>query len=119
MTEWFVLDIPKPPSVNRFKKHFGNKSNCVVKWGAQADAFLRAAGKYPRIIGAYELLVTFPLKEFGKWDADNRLKALCDWLQRVEIVENDRLARWLCVTWGEAPEGCRVRIRAYQTEALA
>jgi len=117
MSAWFTLDIPRPPSVNRFKGKLGNKSPCVVEWRARADQYLRAAGRYPRIIGEYEIIVTFPIKKFGTFDAENFMKALSDWLQSREVVENDRLARWLCVTWGEAPEGCRVRIRAYQTEA--
>jgi Holliday junction resolvase RusA-like endonuclease len=117
MSDWFVLDIPRPPSVNRFRGRLGNKSPCVVEWRARADQYLRAAGRYPRIIGPYELLVTFPLPQFGRYDPDNLLKALCDWLQSREIIENDRLARWLSVTWDEAPEGCRVHIRAYEVTA--
>lgn len=110
---WFVLDLPRPPSVNRFLGKLGNKSPAVRKWVGQADAYLRVRGKYPRIAGPYELWVTFPTKEFTRYDADNHLKALSDWLQRVEMIQNDRLARWICVMWGEAPAGCRVRIRPW------
>lgn len=114
---WFVLDIPRPPSVNRFLAKLGNQSPAVRKWLKQADAFLRAKGKYPRIIGPYELWVTFPVAEFGQYDADNHVKALSDWLQRVEIIENDRKARWICLMWGEAPEGCRMRVRPWMEQA--
>lgn len=118
MTEWFTLDIPKPPSVNRFMAKLGNKSPKVREWVALADSHLRAVGRYPRLVGPYELIVTFPVQEFGKYDPDNRIKPLSDWLQRVEIIQNDCMARDIRITWGDAPEGARVQVRAYQ-EALA
>ena len=114
--EWFTLDIPRPPSINRFKAKLGNKSPCVVAWRAQADKHLLAAGRYPRIIGEYEIVVTFPRHKFGTFDAENFMKALSDWLQAREVVQNDRLAMSLLVNWGEAPEGCRVRVRPWISE---
>jgi hypothetical protein len=115
--EWFVLDIPRPPSVNRFKKMLGNKSPIVVRWQRQADGYLTLRKPYPRIKGAYELLVKFPIDEFTLFDGQNCVKALSDWLQRVEIIENDRYERRLVVEWGEAPVGCRVRIRPWMEAA--
>jgi hypothetical protein len=110
---WFTLDIPRPPSINRFKKMLGNASPIVVKWQRQADAHLTLRKPYPRIRGPYELFVKFPVDEFTLFDADNCLKALSDWLQRVELIENDRYARRLVVDWGEAPTGCRIRVRPW------
>jgi len=117
MTDWFVLDIPRPPSVNRFIGKLGNKSSCVVKWRARADQHLRAAGKYPRIIGPYEIVVTFPLFRFGVFDAENCIKALSDWLQSREIIKNDRHAARMELNWGAAPEGCRVCVRPWRGAA--
>jgi Holliday junction resolvase RusA-like endonuclease len=117
--DWFVLDIPRPPSVNRFMRTkkgmpLGNFSPVVLRWREQADAYLLLRRPYLRIKGPYELLVKFPIDEFTLFDADNCLKALSDWLQRVEIIENDRYARRLVVEWGEAPVGCRIRVRAWR-----
>ena len=111
--ELFTLDIPRPPSVNRFKHRLGNSSPNVVNWVSRADSYLRAAGRYPRIRGPYELFVVFAESDFGRWDPDNRLKCLCDWLQRVELIENDKLARLIMVEWGVAPLGCRVQLRKW------
>lgn len=112
--DWFTLVIPKPPSVNRFTTRLGNKSSKVKAWIRQADNYLVVAGKWPRISGAYELRVQFPVSEFGGYDPDNRLKALCDWLQRVEIIQNDCMAAEINVRWGrEVHEGfCQVSVRA-------
>lgn len=117
-SEWFVLDIPRPPSVNRFLNKLGNRSPCVVKWRAQADGWLRAAGRYPRIVGPYEMMVTFPLFRFGVFDAENCIKALSDWLQSREVVKNDRHAARMELNWGVAPQGCRVQIRPYREWTL-
>jgi Holliday junction resolvase RusA-like endonuclease len=113
--DWFVFDIPKPPSVNRLQGHFGNRSNCVTKWAVQADRWLMAMGQYPHIKGPYELIVALPEKDFGKYDADNRIKVLSDWLQRVQIIENDKLCRELWVRWtASISAGCRVSVRAWR-----
>jgi hypothetical protein len=118
VTDWFVLDIPRPPSVNRFLGKLGNKSPCVVKWRARADQHLRAAGKYPRIIGKYVLVVVYPLNEFESFDAENCQKALSDWLQSRELVSNDKRARRLVIDWGDAPKkGCRVHVRPWRGAA--
>jgi hypothetical protein len=40
-----VLDLPRPPSVNRFMRKLGNKSPCVRAWVGEADYYLWAARK--------------------------------------------------------------------------
>lgn len=113
--DWFVLQIPRAPSVNRFLNRLGNKSPVVRKWRDQADNYLRAVGRYPRIRGAYELVVTYPIDEFGKFDAENCQKALSDWLQSRDLIENDRNARRITIEWGDDPpkKGCLVCIRPW------
>lgn len=42
-------------------------------------------------------------------DADNLIKVVNDFLQRVEVIENDHFQRKLSVEWGEGGES-RVEI---------
>jgi Holliday junction resolvase RusA-like endonuclease len=48
-----------------------------------------------------------------KIDLDNGLKALIDYLRRIELIEDDshKHMRRLVVEWGIAPMGCRVTVR--------
>jgi hypothetical protein len=39
------LDLPRPPSVNRFMRKLGNKTPCVRAWVGEADYLLWAARK--------------------------------------------------------------------------
>jgi hypothetical protein len=47
-------------------------------------------------------------------DLSNRIKALEDWLQRVELIENDKYCERLVAEWGRAPLGVRVRLRTWE-----
>jgi hypothetical protein len=49
-----------------------------------------------------------------KIDLDNGLKALIDYLRRIELIEDDspKHMRRLVVEFGLAPMGCRVVVRA-------
>jgi hypothetical protein len=62
--------------------------------------------------GPFEVELTFrrPFKT-RMGDLDNGIKPLMDWLQRVELIENDRYCDRLLAQWGEAPLGVRVRLR--------
>lgn len=113
-----LLDLPMPPSVNRRIGKLGNKSPEVQKWMAQADLFYLAQHrrKPPKIMGDFELDITWDERRFGKQDWDNPIKGLCDWLQRVELIKDDRYCRRGVVQWGKAPEGCRVILRPWVTQ---
>jgi hypothetical protein len=39
---WFELDLPRPPSVNRFMRKLGNRTPCVQAWIGEADYQLPA-----------------------------------------------------------------------------
>ena len=63
------------------------------------------------IRGPFELDMVLDETRRGRSDLDNRgLKVVLDWLQRVEIIDNDALAEKITLRWGEAPEGARVQI---------
>ncbi|SRR5216684_367580 len=109
----FVLDLPRPPSVNRFMARAGNKSPVVLKWIEQCDRYVMAIRPRPHIKGWFELTVTWNVDQFGSFDCDNPIKPLLDYLQRVMIIENDRWCRRLVVEWGPVELGCRVAVRPW------
>lgn len=117
---WLEITVPQPPSVNRFKARRGNRSPIVKNWTKQADmAFVlwRANNRRlpgTKIIGKFEIIIIF---ERDKSDNHNRIKALMDWLQRVELIENDRLSERMIVLWGDPNSGCRVRLRPFMGES--
>jgi hypothetical protein len=109
-----VIDLPLPPSVNRFMAKLGNRSPVVKVWVRDADAhFISQMKNLRNIIGPYEIEITWSAMRRGISDIGNREKALSDWLQRVGLVENDRMCERMTLLWGVAPEGCRVRLRAW------
>lgn len=115
-----VLDLPAPPSVNRTRKIDWKGKRQLTAWGNVADAYVLAAKgrqnsplklvKIPR----FELFVTIS-EHHTKIDLDNGLKALIDYLRRIELIEDDspKHLRRLVVQWGMAPHGCRVTVRPY------
>jgi Holliday junction resolvase RusA-like endonuclease len=119
MGPWFELDLPRPPSVNKLTigrktRWLGSGSPSVVRWIDKADKILMTRKPYPRLTAPYEIMLGFPEQEFSHYDADNFFKVLSDWMQRVELVSNDRYAkegRWY---FGEVPAGyCRVHLRLW------
>lgn len=123
---WYVFEVPRPPSINSFKRSrhtgqpLGNSGSNVASWTARANACLMAAGRYPRIKGPFEIGVIFPLSEFNTgsvhdYDNHNYFKALFDWLEAVEMIENDKLARR--GTWDlsslVAERMMRIQVRAW------
>lgn len=113
-----VLDLPAPPSVNRTRKIDWKGKRQLIAWGNVADGYVLAAKgrtisplrlvKVPR----FELLVTMS-ELHTRIDLDNGLKALIDYLRRIELIEDDspKHMRRLVVEWGRAPFGCRVTVR--------
>jgi hypothetical protein len=87
---WTELDLPRPPSVNRFMRKLGNKTPCVRAWVGEADYQLWAARKVRQVEpvkGPFEVQFIFrrPTKT-RMGDLDNGIKPLMDWLQRVELI---------------------------------
>ena len=113
---WFVLDLPRPPSVNRFNSKRGNASPVVLNWIAQADKHVLLQKPYPHFKCAVEIEVTWarPLKRaHRRLDIDNAVKPLLDYLQRIRLIENDAHCEEMHVSFGVAPKGCRVAIRPW------
>lgn len=112
-----TLDLPAPPSVNRTRRIDLTSLRMVNDWKDAADAMVmvtRRPGEPRRIMGRFELLITVSAAH-SRADLDNGLKALIDYLKRIEVIEDDspKFLRKLTVQWGVAPEGCRVTVRPF------
>lgn len=112
-----VIDLPAPPSVNRTRKLDFSSLRVTNAWKNVANAYVLAAkgrrNSPLRLakVSRFELLVVF--SEHHKLDLDNGLKALIDYLRKIEAIEDDspRHMRRLVVEFGNAPMGCRVTIK--------
>lgn len=119
-----LIAIPFPPSVNRIWKPTTRRRKLKGKpgfyldakytaWKGEADKVALAQKPLPRIAGRFSArLVLDTARRRSNTDADNRVKVVMDWLQRVEVITNDSQADRVSVEWGEAPEGCRVYLEA-------
>jgi Holliday junction resolvase RusA-like endonuclease len=120
-----VLDLPYPPSVNKIWKStaaISARRICLSpsyqEWKKAADLLLFTGGRgwrAVRITGPFvaEIGLCAP-KGYPRGDLDNRIKAVLDYAQRIEIVSNDKHCQRLVVEWVEedtAPHGCRLTLR--------
>lgn len=111
VVDQITLDLPLPPSVNRFTAKLGNKSAVAQAWIKQTDRTLMIAGKLPRQIkGDFLIKIVWSDNEFGRSDIDNRIKPLLDYLQRIGLVSDDRRCVRLDVGFGQTKLGCRVML---------
>lgn len=113
-----VLDLPAPPSVNKVRRVDWSNVRVVKAWQNVANAYVLAAKgrtnsplklvKVPR----FELHILLS-EHHTRIDLDNGLKALIDYLRKIELIEDDspKHMRRLLVEWGNAPLGCRVTVR--------
>jgi Holliday junction resolvase RusA-like endonuclease len=108
----FLIGLPRPPSVNRFVAKLGNKSPDVERWVRNCDRYIMAMRPRPqKVCGEFEVTITWDERAFGRADIDNPIKALLDYLERIELIETDRLCRRLNAGWGPASMGCIVAVK--------
>lgn len=112
-----ILDLPAPPSVNRTRRLDFSALRIISAWKNVADAYVLSAkqreisplklAKIPR----FELHIV--MSDRSRVDLDNGLKALIDYLRKIEVIEDDspKHMRRLVVEFGNAPQGCRVTVR--------
>ena len=98
-----ILALPFPPSVNamwRYGRERVYKSKSYAAWIVEADAALMADHPKPKKVrGHFTIDISFPRKRRGRSDVDNRVKAVLDWLQRVELIDNDSLCDGVEASW--------------------
>lgn len=113
-----ILDLPAPPSVNRTRKIDWKGRSQLKAWGNVADAYVLAAKGRQRSplrldrINRFELHIVVS-EHHTRIDLDNGLKALIDYLRRIDLIVDDgpKHMRRLTVEWGTAPHGCRVTVK--------
>lgn len=115
----FSLDLPAPPSVNRTRRVDWEGARATKKWAKEADILLMAARcrvreRLPRKISTTFEATIILSERHTHIDIDNGVKAVIDYLRRVELIEDDspKYLRRLVVEFGDAPLGCRVHVRS-------
>lgn len=124
----FVIELPWPPSVNDANKIGKNRktgkpvvygNQHMVKFLKDADALYLAQAKQLKFVPGeftYHLTLNEKLRS-PLMDGDNRGKYVLDFLQRVGLIENDKLAHGGSWSWGACEFGCRVIVKSYEREA--
>jgi Holliday junction resolvase RusA-like endonuclease len=116
-----VLDLPAPPSVNRTRRVDFAAARHVKAWHNVSNAYVLAA-KGRAInplrltkIQRFELHIVMS-EHHSRIDLDNGLKALIDYLRKIELIEDDspKHMRRIVVEFGTAPMGCRVTVKPCQ-----
>ena len=93
------LELPYPPSVNRYYRHVGPRtliSRMGRAYRRRVCAILRRAGIEP-MIGDLTVGLDFYPPDRRRRDCDNPLKALLDALQRGGLYEDDSQIKKLLV----------------------
>ena len=118
-----VLDLPYPVSVNDMyvNRIYGKGRGRILSgeykaWKRDADSFYKAQKLRCRAVSGpftCEIILSSEKRRHNA-DCDNRIKPILDFLQRVELIENDSLCDRVSIEWGEAKEGCRVYVQPSQ-----
>jgi Holliday junction resolvase RusA-like endonuclease len=114
-----VVDVPPPPSVNRARRVDWANHKAVEAWRKHANGMLalNRQGK-KKHAGRFELLVVVDEKA-TRCDLDNVCKLACDYLKRIEVIEDDgpKYMRRLVVEFGHAPAGVRLIVKPIEGNA--
>lgn len=124
----FVLELPWPPSVNDANRVGKNRKTGKptmfggpdkLKFIKDADALYLSQKRHVSFVrGEFTYHVTLNEQMRGPtMDGDNRGKYVLDFLQRVGLIENDKLAHGGSWSWGACEFGCRVIVKSYEREA--
>jgi Holliday junction resolvase RusA-like endonuclease len=114
-----TIDLPCPPSVNRIWRanRAGPKRVSISKeyesWKRSADALALSTGQFrglKMVKGPFEAEIII---KRVRGDLDNRTKGVLDWLQSRGVIVDDKFCERLTISWGDAPTGCRVTVRAW------
>lgn len=119
MVRKIVIDLPIPPSVNRIYTR-GRKGVCLsaayARWLQEADVTVienrQSCWKQGGTLKG-PFAVNIELNNTHRGDGDNRIKALLDYAQSREYIENDKDCTggaWMWVDPDYAPCGARLTI---------
>ncbi len=113
-----MIALPFPPSTNRIWRISRSRVGAYLDprykaWKRAADAeYFIHKREWKPVAGHFEITIVLDEKytHRKRSDCDNRIKVILDWLQRVDLIEDDKLCDYLSVGWGHAPEGCRITL---------
>ncbi len=117
----YLINLPFPVSANRLWRvgrrppgshgKYVHISPTYHKWKQAADALYLTQKIRLNIVKlgkfSIDIVLSADMRRASQ-DGDNFIKCVLDWLQRVEIVDNDCLCESGSWTWGPAPEGCEI-----------
>ncbi len=109
-----ILTLPMPPSVNGLYRNVAGRgrvpTGLYMRWKDAADASLWTQRRTP-IKGP--VVVTITLQERGRYDCDNKIKAVQDFLVRHGLIDGDdmKVVRKVIAQVGDV-QGCRVEVVA-------
>ena len=117
-----VVDLPFPPSVNRVWRAQRKADGMTVARSPEYRAWLRSADMQAIANGTWRHRVKMPGRftatielsaAMRLGDLDNRIKAVLDWAQRVELITNDKHCEEVTARWvtGATAE-CRLTLRS-------
>ena len=117
----YLINLPFPVSTSRLWQlvifpddKYVHITHVQYNSNKQADALymtqkwqLKAWAERPVKLGKFKIDITLSAALRRKsQDGDNFIKCVLDWLQRVEIIDNDCDCESGSWGWGLAPEGC-------------
>lgn len=116
-----ILHLPFPPSINSANRFGKNKRTGRMQYYpsldkraffGEADAlFLTQKRGLERVAGpfTYHLILNEKMRD-GNSDGDNRAKYPLDYLQRVGLIDNDKLASGGSWSWGPCEYGAMISV---------
>jgi len=112
------LELPLPISTNELWRPAGGK---MIKT-ARYETWFRDAGnminqqRAMKISGPYAMTLVINRRRTGI-DLDNAVKAASDALQENGVIENDRLAQRITLSWSDDVAGMRVTVEKWKEAA--
>lgn len=109
-----IIVLPMPPSVNGLYRNVAGRGRVPTglyqRWKEAADA---ALWTQKRVAFKGQVHVTVTLEDKGRYDCDNKNKAVLDFLVRHGFIEDDdkRIVRRVTAQVGDV-KGCQVEIVA-------
>ena len=114
-----VLSLPMPPSVNALflNRASGGRARTKMynEWIVEAGWRIQMQN-VGMIAGPYEIDIKFA-RLSKRSDLGNREKALSDLLVKHGILEDDRLAERICMSWAPEGEGVLVTLTKWSASA--
>lgn len=115
------INLSFPPSTNDIWAYgarnvrMGGK---YLKWQTENDKLVMAQRlRFKTIMGAFTSEIILDEYKYGGFDLDNGIKAILDYCQRIDAIENDKFNRRLLVEWGKTTYGCKVILKPWENSA--